>query len=203
MSAAELVRVRLHEGTAHTGKITRLLANGPARDGTPLTIELDTGATAHLADVASIGPPNRHARRSDRRDPRLAACAHTFGYRGHCLTKSLRYSTTFKQLRADREAYVHAQIIDRSRDATQRALTAAELRLATFEYVGVGHVTAADAYLAASAAARAREQRRIGREERAWALAHGSDVDRDCWSGGGRGGGCPEGGVEIGGDAGV
>ena len=36
------------------------------------------------------------------------ACAHAFGYRGHCLTKSRRYSTTFKALREAREAYVHA-----------------------------------------------------------------------------------------------
>jgi hypothetical protein len=36
------------------------------------------------------------------RDPafaerRLAACAHVLGYRGHCLTKSRRYSTTFRR----------------------------------------------------------------------------------------------------------
>ena len=54
------------------------------------------------------------------------ACAHAFGYRGHCLTKSRRYSTTFKQLRADREAWVHEQILARSRDAAQRALAEAK-----------------------------------------------------------------------------
>jgi hypothetical protein len=55
----------------------------------------------------------------------------------------------------------------RSRDATQRAIAAAtaEERIATFECVGTGHVTAADEYLATSEAARARERRRIGREE--------------------------------------
>ena len=53
------------------------------------------------------------------------ACAHAFGYRGHCLTKSRRYSTTFKALREEREAFVHEQILARSRDATQRALAAA------------------------------------------------------------------------------
>ena len=83
-----------------------------------------------------------------RRAPRLAACAHAFGYRGHCLTKSRRYSTTFKRLRADREAWVHAQILARSGDAAQRALVQAEERIATFEYGGVGHVTAADRYYA-------------------------------------------------------
>ena len=105
--------------------------------------------------------------RRDRRDPRLAACAHAFGYRGHCLTKSRRYSTTFKALREAREACVHEQILARSTDATQRAIAGdAETRTAAFEFVGVGHVTAADAFLAASAAARAREHRRLAREER-------------------------------------
>ena len=53
------------------------------------------------------------------------ACAHAFGYRGHCLTKSRRYSTTFKALREAREAYVHEQLLARSTDATQRAIAAA------------------------------------------------------------------------------
>src|SRR5262249_18450579 len=56
---------------------------------------------------------------------RLAKTAHAFGYRGHCLTKSRRYSTTFKALREAREAYVHEQLLARSRDESQRALAAA------------------------------------------------------------------------------
>ncbi len=161
MGNDELVRVRQHDGTAHIGRIARLSENGPARERSTLVLELDAGQLVHLADVAAIGPGGRRPRRRDRRDPRLAACAHAFGYRGHCLTKSRRYSTSFKQLRADREAFVHAQILARSSDATQRALAAAaaEERIATFTCVGIGHVTAADALLAASAAARARESR--------------------------------------------
>ena len=99
-------------------------------------------------------------------DRRLGACAHALGYRGHCLTKSRRYSTTFKALRQAREQHVHQQLLARSRDATQRALAGAAERNASFRYAGRGHVTAADAYLAASAAARAREHRRLAREER-------------------------------------
>jgi hypothetical protein len=164
MGNDELLRVRQHDNTAHTGRIVRLSEAGPEREGTTLTVELDDGQLVHLADVASIGPANRRARR-DRRDPRLAACAHAFGYRGHCLTKSRRYSTTFKQLRADREAWVHEQILARSRDATQRALAAAVERIVTLEYDVIGHVTAADQYYALAEFARARERRRIGREE--------------------------------------
>jgi hypothetical protein len=97
------------------------------------------------------------------------------GYRGHCLTKSRRYATTLKQLRADREAFVHEQILARSRDATQRALAGAGAaeRTATWTWDGVGHVTTADAYLAASAAARAREQRLAARLERDMAIQTG------------------------------
>jgi hypothetical protein len=103
----------------------------------------------------------------DRRDARLAQCAHAFGYRGHCLTKSRRYSTTFKQLRADREAFVLDQILRRSGDTAQRAIAAAApgQRRGVFEFVGQGHLTTAEGYLAASAHARAREQRRLAREE--------------------------------------
>ncbi len=165
MGVDELLRVRLHDGPAHIGRVVRVLDTAPKRRGTSLAIELDSGAFVHLAEVASIGPADRHTRRRERRDPRLATCAHAFGYRGHCLTKSRRYSTTFKQLRAEREAWVHAQILARSRDAAQRALAGAVERVVALEWDGVGHVTAADEYYAVSEAARARERRRIGREE--------------------------------------
>ena len=142
MSTSEALRVREHDDTVHTGRVVRRLAEAERRD-TTLVVELDTGARVHVTDVASIGPANRAARRRrDRRDPRLAASAHAFGYRGHCLTKSRRHSTTFKALREAREAYVHAQLLARSTDATQRAIAAATTRTTAFEFVGAGHVTA-------------------------------------------------------------
>ncbi len=106
-------------------------------------------------------------------DHRLARTAHAFGYRGHCLTKSRRYSTTFKALRQAREAFVHAQLLARSRDESQRALAAAgpSERTACMHFAGQGHFTTADAYLARSEHARERERRRIGREARSGALA--------------------------------
>lgn len=89
-------------------------------------------------------------------DRRFGRYAHAFGYRGHCLTKSRRYSTTFKALRKAREDHVHAQLHGESQPPGRRA---------SFTCVGVGHITAADELLAESAAARARERRRIAREE--------------------------------------
>jgi hypothetical protein len=93
-------------------------------------------------------------------DRRFARCAHTLGYRGHCLTKSRCYSTTFKALREARERHVHEQLLARESDPVRRPVE----RSASFHYVGRGHLTAADALLAASAAARAREERRAARE---------------------------------------
>jgi hypothetical protein len=74
----------------------------------------------------------------------LGPCAQALGYRGHCLTTSRRYSTTFKALREARQHYVHEQLLARSHDAAQRALAGATERTASFRYVGVGHLTAAD-----------------------------------------------------------
>ena len=52
--------------------------------------------------------------------------AHAFGYRGHCLTKSRRYSTTFKQLRAEPRAARPRADSSRARATTsQRAIAAA------------------------------------------------------------------------------
>lgn len=162
MSTKERVRLRPHTGCPVVGRITRIVDEAPQRRDTTLAVELDGRLGVHLADVASVGPAPLPR---DRRDPRLARCAHAFGYRGHCLTKSRRYSTTFKALREAREAFVHEQLLARSTDETQRAIAAAtaEQRKASFEWVGSGHVTAADAFLAASAAARARERRSTAR----------------------------------------
>jgi uncharacterized membrane protein len=133
-------------------------------------------------------------------DRRFGRYAHALGYRGHCLTKSRCYSTTFKALREARERHVDEQLLRRSGDAAQRALaeTAKSERITSFRYVGQGHLTAADAFLAASAAARAREHRRLAREERRDALAEtwksscasgpGSGLDVELVEGGTAGG---------------
>jgi hypothetical protein len=110
--------------------------------------------------AAPLQPPKR-----DPRDRRLAACAHTIGYRGHCLTKSRRFSVNFKDLRQARVDHVREQLLENG-DQRQRDLAQAapERRVTRFEFVGIGHLTTADAYLAAQAAARAREHRQLARE---------------------------------------
>jgi Replication initiator protein, pSAM2 len=116
---------------------------------------------AYMREAFTLGAEPELAER------RFGACAHAFGYRGHCLTKSRRYSTTFKALREAREQHVHKQLLARSTDRAQRALAGAAERVASFRYVGQGHLTAGDALLAAAAAARAREHVRLACEERA------------------------------------
>lgn len=102
------------------------------------------------------------------RPRRLAQNAHNLGYRGHCVTKSQRYSTTFGELRAERERHVHEQLLaSATTPEAQRRLAelGAEGRVNCFTFDGLGPLTTAEAFLAAQAAAQARESRRIGRLE--------------------------------------
>jgi hypothetical protein len=100
---------------------------------------------------------------------RLRQWAHQLGFRGHWQTKSRRYSTTFGVLRRARAEVALSRRLAGAvpLDAWQRPLDdGAVLVVKEWCYAGAGHHTIADAWLAASAAAHAREQRRIAREER-------------------------------------
>jgi hypothetical protein len=101
-------------------------------------------------------------------DLRLRAWAHMLGFRGHWSTKSRRYSTTFTVLRRARVAFAK-----RRRAGDGIPLDAwgrpeddqAVIVVASWVYVGAGYETEGERWLALSAAARARERRRIAREE--------------------------------------
>ncbi|WP_037803097.1 replication initiator [Streptomyces sp. NRRL F-5135] len=67
---------------------------------------------------------------------RLRPWAHTLGYRGHVLTKSRRYSTTYTALRAARADH-NTQEVDLAHDPDTETVTEAEWR-----YVGSGHTPA-------------------------------------------------------------
>ncbi|MFD5406770.1 replication initiator [Streptomyces griseorubiginosus] len=84
---------------------------------------------------------------------RLRAWAHTLGYRGHILTKSRVYSTTYAVLRAERADHMgHGDLPD--------AVTERHWR-----YVGSGHTSGA-ALIAAGVADDIAESRRLGLEAR-------------------------------------
>ena len=82
------------------------------------------------------------------------------GYRGHFATKSRCYSTTMRVLRAARRDWMRRQQPSHSRDSDSAVITTSNLH-----WAGRGWRSSGDAVLAPSAAARAREQRRIAREE--------------------------------------
>jgi hypothetical protein len=79
-------------------------------------------------------------------------------FRGHWSTKSRRYSTTVTVLRRARDG-VPLDAWDRPEDDQ------AVIVVASWVFVGAGYETEGERWLALSAAARAREQRRIAREE--------------------------------------
>jgi hypothetical protein len=81
---------------------------------------------------------------------RLRAWAHTLGYRGHCLTKSRHYSTTYRALRGARARY-------RSTEAP-----AGTVRESAWRYVGSGH-TPGEAAIAAGIAEDLTEARALAR----------------------------------------
>jgi hypothetical protein len=99
---------------------------------------------------------------------RLRKWAHMLGFGGHFSTKSRRYSTTLGALRRARVAYA----IRRRRgdtlplDAWGRPEDdQAVIVVASWTYLGRGYQSTGEAWLAASAAARARDERRIAKEE--------------------------------------
>jgi hypothetical protein len=99
---------------------------------------------------------------------RLRKWAHMLGFGGHFSTKSRRYSTTLGALRRARVAFA----IRRRRGNTV-PLDAWGLPeddqvvvvVASWSYLGRGYQSTGEAWLAGSAAARAREARRIAKEE--------------------------------------
>jgi Replication initiator protein, pSAM2 len=99
---------------------------------------------------------------------RLRKWAHMLGFGGHFSTKSRRYSTTLGALRRARVAFAI-----RRRQGKILPLDAwgrpendqAVIVVASWTYLGRGYQSTGEAWLAASAAARAREERRVAREE--------------------------------------
>jgi hypothetical protein len=98
---------------------------------------------------------------------RLRRWAHALGFRGHCFTKSRRYSTTFTRLRQARHEHVLRRLHGgEPRDPWGRRISdGASVEHRRWSFTGRGYRTLGDAWLAESAAARARERRRVARDE--------------------------------------
>jgi hypothetical protein len=99
---------------------------------------------------------------------RLRRWTHMLGFGGHFATKSRRYSTTHRELRAGRRTWRHAQQQEwRARHDPDFVDDDTTLVVCDLTLAGIGWNTTADAELAASAAARAREHRALAKTERA------------------------------------
>jgi len=91
---------------------------------------------------------------------RLRLWAHTCGFRGHFLTKSQRYSTTFAALRAERQRWRLAQ-----RGVGSDVPDEEEVEFREWTYEGSGYRTAGDVCLARNMEEDLRDGRMLAREE--------------------------------------
>lgn len=103
-------------------------------------------------------PGLRLAHQTERPYGRLRRWAHMLGFGGHFLTKSRRYSVTFRILRDNRVIWRRTTDWD-VHDQETTVLVAA------LTYAGAGWLSLGDQLLANSAAAQARERQRVGRIE--------------------------------------
>ncbi|WP_431876176.1 replication initiator [Amycolatopsis sacchari] len=85
----------------------------------------------------------------------LRRWAHMLGFRGHFLTKSRRYSTTFKVIRGDRRAFRLAETLDRLGLEPETVLVVND-----WTFQGAGYRDDAETELAAGIAARIRDDRK-------------------------------------------
>jgi len=97
---------------------------------------------------------------------RLRPWAHCLGFRGHWLTKSRAYSTTFGVLRAARHEFRKAEAL---RIAGEE-IGLNKVEVGSWSFAGVGHATEGDALLAQwHAEMRARHRQLARQEEGPWA----------------------------------
>ena len=99
----------------------------------------------------------------------LRRWAHCFGFGGHWLTKSRRYSTTFGVLRAARRDHARRRAWADAAPLDAFGRPQADDRVhvvGTWCYAGAGYPTVGDRWLALAAAAHARDHRHAAREAR-------------------------------------
>jgi hypothetical protein len=84
----------------------------------------------------------------------LRKWAHMLGFRGHFLTKSRAYSTTFRTIRHDRRAWRLAEQLDQLGHPADDPV----IVINDWHLVGIGHHTDTDRELAIAHAERIREQ---------------------------------------------
>ncbi|MFJ8022839.1 replication initiator [Streptomyces sp. NPDC096311] len=153
---------------AVAGYVAKYVSKGAAETGAGLDYRITTPDDIRAAAVSNhtralMGACWRLGGLVELGHLRLRTWAHSLGYRGHILTKSRRYSTTYAALRADRADHLRASAgttVDDPDTVTESA----------WHYVGSGHTPGA-AQLAAGIAedlATSRELARGAVAERGW-----------------------------------
>ena len=102
-------------------------------------------------------------------DFRIRLWAHTCGFRGHFLTKSRRYSTTFQALRSERQQW---RLAERQKVASEACVLPQE-EVREWRYEGSGYVTAGDVCIARNL----EDEMRLGRIAARESRQQGSDSD--------------------------
>jgi len=177
------VRNITREGDDQAGELSaEQVAGYIAKHATKATESFGAGLDRRLTDVDDLerldGLPAHVAElvraawelggRPELEGLRLRPWAHMLGFRGHWSTKSRRYSTTMTVLRRARVAFAKRR---RAKDGVPLDAWGrpeddqAVIVVASWVYVGAGYQSEGERWLALSAAARAREHRRIAREE--------------------------------------
>jgi hypothetical protein len=164
-------RVVVRGDTDGTGELSdRAVAAYIAKYATKATEDVDPGASTrgarpHIAelkrtieDLASV------ARLSSTDGPYelLGKWVGMLGFRGHFATKSRRYSTTLGRLRSARRTWQRGAALRRNRGPDhagplEEDTDESMLVMSQWNFAGMGWLTSGDAYLAAQAAAAARE----------------------------------------------
>jgi hypothetical protein len=125
------------------------------------TCSAKTAAGARATAAAQAAEPKARPSATDPR-PRLRRWAHMLGFGGHFLTKSRRYSVTFALLREQRVVFRRTQTSGPEQtDPDQEPTT---LVVNFLQFVGAGWQTPADAMLANTSAAMAREHAETARQ---------------------------------------
>jgi hypothetical protein len=128
------------------------------RAGFPLTIRLSNHLRLLVEEAWKLGVDPQFG------ETRLRLWAHTAGYRGHFLTKSRRYSTTFARLRAERHEWTLARKQGEA-DGVQSLLEPLGTKR-TWRFVGIGYLNAGELWLVESKAQSHREELACAYEDR-------------------------------------
>jgi len=111
--------------------------------------------------LGGLDPRLKLSEQDQRPFGRLRRWAHMLGFGGHFLTKSRRYSITFRLLRDRRVIWRRTEHTDAAAEHDEETT----LVVTSLRYAGAGWNNLGDSLLANTAAAMARERQRVGRIE--------------------------------------